>query len=122
MEIEINGFVPVNGTGTISLNDNTFRDVQVFGYFSFERWMFFVHQECLHENCFTVSEASTGCRIDDFYYTDIDYAVERAIKRLKEKRYYIETQVRNWRVYHKINLQLRNTINLQILAIDSLWI
>ena len=115
-------FVDVNGIGTIRLEDNTLCDVFVYGYFKMFRWWFMVNQDVFDQDYVVVSEASTGRRLTDYCYPDVDSALRGVIPFIEDKHYYFSTEVGNILVSTQCNLMRRNTTNLQTLAIDSLWI
>lgn len=116
-------FIRVNGTGTVATNKG-YQDVFVHGYFTmWNRWSFIVHQDVEDPNLITVSEASTGYRLQDENYYTIEDAFYFAIPFIVGKQYRFATSVGNELVRTQTNLLKRNTTNLQTIAIDTaLWL
>lgn len=110
----------VNGTGTIRTTKGTLRDIFVFGYFKMFRWWFMVNQDVHHKDYVIVSEASTGQRLTDYCYPDVESAINGTLQFIEDKHYYFATSVGNQLVKYQCNLERRNTTNLQTIAIDSL--
>ena len=113
-------FVEVNGIGTVRMRSGETRDVFVYGYFRMFNWAFMVHADVETPEYCTVSEASTGCRLENETYYTVDDALYYAIPFIENKRYYFATRVGEMRVHFRQNLEARNTTLLQTLAIDSL--
>lgn len=116
-------FVEVNGIGTVTTIEGNYRDCFVFGYFKKWHWYFIVNQDSYRKDCVVVSEASTGRRLTDLCYTDVESALKGVLPFIEEKHYYFSTTVGNILVKTQCNLTDRNTTNLQTLAIDTaLWL
>lgn len=112
----------ISGTGTIFMQDRTFRDVSVVGYFKMYHWWFIVHRDINYPDCYIVSEASTGCAIMEYCYDTVRDAVESALPIIKAKRYYFFTSTKEKLTKYRYSLLNRN-LNIQTLSIDSaLWI
>lgn len=115
-------FVEVNGIGTIRLTDGTLGDTFVYGYFKMWHWYFIVNQDTYYKDCVVVSEASTGRRMTDYCYDDVERALKGVLPYIEEKHFYFSTTVGDVLVKTQCDLTKRNTTNLQTLAIDSaLW-
>lgn len=90
------------------MNDNSLRDVIVYGRFKFHRWDFIVHQDVHDPECFAVSEASTGRMISDYYYSDLESAVKSCYSLIEDKRYYLDSLIGDILVNTQVNLSRRN--------------
>lgn len=114
-------FVEVNGIGKIRTGRGL-RDVYIYGYFTMWHWTFIVHQYIEDPQYVTVSEASTGCRLqDECYYTTED-ALYYAVPFIREKRYYFATSVGSRLVHWQLSLKDINSTGLQTPAIHlALW-
>lgn len=85
--------------------DGSLRDVQVYGNFQFYRWWFIVHQDIDYPNGYNVSEASTGCSLQDYeYYESLEEALKCIIPLIESKRYYFATSVSDVLVKYNQNL------------------
>ena len=115
-------FVRVNGTGTVATTKG-YVDVFVHGYFTmWDWWSFIVHQDTEDPNLITVSEASTGYRLQAENYYTVEDALHFAVPFIEDKRYRFATTTSRVLVATQTNLLKRNTTNLQTLAINSaLW-
>ena len=119
-EKTISDFIEVNGIGSVMTKQGV-RDVFVYGYFTaWDRFSLIVHSDVLHPEYCTVSEASTGCRLQDETYYTVEDALYFAQPFVLAKHYYFATAIGNWLVKTQKNLLSRNTTLLQTLAIDSL--
>lgn len=116
-------FIKVNGVGTVATNKG-YRDVFVYGYFTmWNWWSFIVHQDVEDPTLVTVSEASTGYRLQAENYYTIEDALYFAIPFIESKRYRFATITGRVLVQTQTNLLRRNTTNLQTLSIDTaLWL
>ena len=116
-------FIKVNGIGTVATNKG-YRDVFVYGYFTmWNWWSFIVHQDVEDPTLVTVSEASTGYRLQAESYYTVEDALHFAVPFIVEKRYRFATITGRVLVQTQTNLLRRNTTNLQTLAIDTaLWL
>lgn len=113
-------FIEVNGFGTIATT-NGYRDTFVYGYFTWGRWTFIVHQSLGRAKLYTVSEASTGYSVVDGCYS-IEDALYYGVSFIEDKQYQFPTVVGNALVKSRCNLFNRNSC-LQTLAIDTaLWL
>lgn len=112
-------FVDVQGVGTI-LCKKGFRDAQVYGYFERYGFYFCVSQSVDDPSCFVVTECSTGCSLDKYYYGSIEDALTYSLKEIENRRYYLFTKTAHQRVLSGIDLLKRNTTDLRTLAINSL--
>lgn len=110
-----------NGIGTVVMQNNDYRDVLVVGYFKKYHWWFIIHSDVDTPEYLTVSEASTGRKLRDETYYTIEDALYFALPYIEEKRFHFSTQVGDILVKTQCNLLMRNTTNLQTLAIDSIW-
>lgn len=115
-------FVEIDGIGTIRLEDDTLRDIQVVGYFQISRYKFMINRDVHTVDHFVVSEVSTGMRLTDYCYPDVESALNGVVPYIESKNVYFPTAVGDVLVKFQCNLERRNTTNLQTLAIDSLWI
>ena len=115
-------FVEVNGFGKIHLKDHTIADVFVYGYFKMFRWYFIVHQDITDLEHLVVSEASTGCLLQDkTNYMTVEDALYFEIPKIQAKQYYFATSISNILVKYQKNL-LKENLGLRTLAIDTaLW-
>lgn len=115
-------FIRVSGFGTVATVKG-YVDVLVYGYFNmWGRWTFIVHQDTENPNLVSVSEASTGYRLQDENYYTIEDALYFAIPFIESKMYRFATTTSRVLVQTQTNLLRRNT-NLQTLAIDTaLWL
>ena len=122
-EKKISNFVEVNGIGKIHLKDHTIADVFVYGYFKMFRWYFIVHQDITDPEHLVVSEASTGCCLQDkTNYMTVEDALYYELPHIQAKQYYFATSVSNILVKYQKNL-LKENLGLRTLAIDTaLWI
>lgn len=112
-------YFPVNGTGTITLRSGK-RDVFVHGYIRcWKMWYFIVHQDADDPELITVSEASTGYRLQDEKYYTVEDALYFAIPFIEKKRYLLATRIDRILVAERCNLLKRN-INLQTVAMNVL--
>lgn len=113
-------FIEVNGIGTIETTKG-FCDVFVYGYFQkWDRWFFIVHQDIENPKYITVSEASTGRRLQNENYYTVEDALYFAVPFIEKMKHYFATSVGNILVKTKTDLLNRNTTNTQTLAISSL--
>lgn len=121
--------VRVNGFGTVTLRDGSYRDVFVYGYFvhghlsRWDKWSFIIHQDLRDPEFFTVSEASTGSllRVENYY--SVEDALHFAIPFIEGKHTQFATAIGDILVKTRTDLLARNTTNLQTLAIDTaLWL
>lgn len=115
-------FVTVDGIGTIRLTDGSLRDIPVYGYFKKWHWYFMVNQDTYNTDCVVVSEVSTGSRITDYCYDDVESALRGVLPFIEEKHYYLSTIIGDVLVKTQCDLTKRNTTNLQTLAIDTIWL
>lgn len=101
-------FVDMNGVGTVRCHSG-FRDIMVYGYFHRYHWDFIVHQDVEFPDYYIVSEASTGMRMTDNCYDNIEDALSAALSVIDEKQYYFFTRTKDVLVDGKYNLNKRNT-------------
>lgn len=114
-------FIDAEGTGTVTMEDFSHRDVDAVGYLiAWGKWKFIIHHDPECPKYFVVSEASTGGRINQDNYYDLESALYFIVSRIKEKRYHFSTAVSNILVKTQCNLTARNTTGIQTLAINSL--
>ena len=116
-------FVEVNGMGKIHLRNHTIADVFVYGYFQMFRWHFIVHQDIEDPEHLVVSEASSGCCLQDkTNYLSVEDALYYELPLIQSKQYYFATSVGNILVKYRKNL-LKENLGLRTLAIDTaLWL
>lgn len=121
-EKRISNFVELNGVGKIHLKDHTIADVFVYGFFKMFRWYFIVHQDITDPEHLVVSEASTGCCLQNkINYATVEDALYYELPRIQAKRYYFATAVGDILTEHQKNL-LKENLSLRTLAIDTaLW-
>lgn len=118
---KISNFIEVNGIGTVRMEDNSLRDVFVYGYFKMFHWWFIVHQDVNDLEYMVVSEASSGAILTDYCYPTVENALRAALPIIEEKRFYFSTSVGDILVKYGSNLMRRN-ISLQTLSVDiALW-
>lgn len=117
----ISNFVEVNGIGKVRTGRGLC-DVYVYGYFTKWRWTFIVHQYIEDPQYVTVSEASTGCRLQDECYFTPEDALFYALPFIEQKHYYFATAVGDRRVKWQTDLEKANSTLLQTPAIHlALW-
>lgn len=111
------------GTGVVRMRDGSYRDVQVYAYFTFNRWKFIIHR-CLEEpQYFTVSEASTGYRLQDESYYEVSDALHFALQFCEKKKYYFATTVGDTLVNTQTSVCSVNTTGIRTPAIHTaLWL
>jgi len=83
-------------------------DTMVFGYFKMYNWWFIVNQDVDIPEGFRVSEASTGCQLNQSCYDEIEYCLECSLKFINEKKLFLATIIGNTLVEHQENLLRRN--------------
>lgn len=112
-------FIEVNGVGIVATLYG-YQDVFVYGYFKMWNWWFIVHQDVETPQYVTVSEASTGRRLLNETYYNVEDALYFAVPFIKEKRYHFATTINNHLVKAKLSLLENNTSNLRTLALNML--
>lgn len=112
-------FIEVNGVGIVATLYG-YQDVFVYGYFKMWNWWFIVHQDVETPQYVTVSEASTGRRLLNETYYNVEDALYFAVPFIKEKRHRFATTINNHLVKAKLSLLENNTSNLRTLALNML--
>ena len=114
-------FVDINGIGKVRTGRG-FRDAYIYGYFKKWHWTFIVHQSLEDPRYVTVSEASTGCILQDECYYSVEDALYYALPFIEQKHYYFATAVGDKLVRWQVNLLGINSTGLQTPAIYlMLW-
>ena len=115
---QTSNFVEINGVGTICGRQGYF-DTYIYGYFTKWRWKFIVHASSENPEWITVSEASTGYRLQNDTYYNVEDALYFALSFLEEKHYYLATRIGDVLVSNQCNLTTRN-VGVRTPALDSL--
>ena len=115
-------FIRVDSFGKIHLRNHRCADTFIRGYFKMFNWYFIVHQDIEDPENLIVSEASSGCCLqDEENYPTIQDALFYAVPLIRAKRYYFATSVGDILVAHKMDL-LKENLGVRTLAIDTaLW-
>ena len=116
-------FSNINGFGKIHLQNHTCMDVFVYGQLEMVGRHFIIHQDIDDLEYLVVSEASTGCILqNEYHYETVEDALHYEIPRIRAKQYYFATSVGNILVAYQMNL-LKENLGLRTLAIDTaLWL
>lgn len=112
----------INGTGSVLLEDDSIRDVEIVGVILKGRWWFIVHRDVLEPQYLTVSEASSGVQLRKETYYEFEDALFYALPFLDQKYSYLHTSVMGFLTKTQINLLRRNLGSMTPALHTALWL